>query len=99
MPMADKSVNTVLSTQAGVYQKEEKRNTKTVTFEEVQVSELSAEFEIKNTYTIPADAKPYIVEVTNYNLPATFQHYSIPKTAKEAFLLARISGWEQLDLV
>ena len=70
-----------------------------VTFEEVQVSELSAEFEIKNAYTIPADAKPYIVEVTNYNLPATFEHYSIPKTEKEAFLLARISGWEQLDLV
>jgi uncharacterized protein (TIGR02231 family) len=70
-----------------------------ITFEEVQVSELSAEFEIKNTYTIPADAKPYIVEVTNYNLPATFEHYSIPKTEKEAFLLARISGWEQLDLV
>jgi len=72
---------------------------KYVTFEEVQVSELSAEFEIKNTYTIPADAKPYIVEVTNYNLPAVFKYYSIPKTEKEAFLLARISGWEQLDLV
>ena len=72
---------------------------KPITFEEVQVSELSAEFEIKNTYTIPADAKPYIVEVTNYNLPATFKYYSIPKTEKEAFLLARISGWEQLDLV
>lgn len=75
------------------------QKTTPITFEEVQVSELSAEFEIKNTYTIPADAKPYIVEVTNYNLPATFEHYSIPKTEKEAFLLARISGWEQLDLV
>jgi uncharacterized protein (TIGR02231 family) len=76
-----------------------KPNKTPVTFEEVQVSELSAEFEIKNTYSIPADSKPYIVEVTNYNLPATFEHYSIPKTEKEAFLLARISGWEQLDLV
>ncbi len=71
----------------------------TVAFEEIQVSDLSAEFEIKNTYSIPADSKPYIVEVTNYNLPATFEHYSIPKTEKEAFLLARIGGWEQLDLV
>jgi uncharacterized protein (TIGR02231 family) len=73
--------------------------TSPITFEEVQVSELSAEFDIKSTYTIPADAKPYIVEVTNYTLPAAFKHYSIPKTEKEAFLLARISGWEQLDLV
>jgi len=70
-----------------------------VNYEEIQVSDLSAEFEIKNTYSIPADSKPYIVEVTNYNLPATFEHYSIPKTEKEAFLLARIGGWEQLDLV
>lgn len=70
-----------------------------VKFEQIQVSELGAEFDIKNTYTIPADAKPYIVEVTNYTLPATFKHYSVPKTEKETFLLARISGWEALDLV
>jgi uncharacterized protein (TIGR02231 family) len=70
-----------------------------VKFEQIQVSELGAEFDIKNTYTIPADAKPYIVEVTNYTLPATFKHYSVPKAEKETFLLARISGWEQLDLV
>ena len=70
-----------------------------VRYEQIQVSELGAEFDIKNTYTIPTDAKPYIVEVTNYNLPATFKHYSVPKTEKETFLLARISGWEQLDLV
>ncbi|HXB39611.1 MAG TPA: DUF4139 domain-containing protein [Bacteroidia bacterium] len=70
-----------------------------VVYEDIQVSDLSAEFDIKNAYTIPADAKPYIVEVTNYTLPASFEHYSIPKTEKEAFLLARIGGWEQLDLV
>jgi uncharacterized protein (TIGR02231 family) len=70
-----------------------------VVYDEIQVSDLSAEFEIKNTYSVPADSKPYIVEVTNYNLPATFKHYSIPKTEKEAFLLAQIGGWEQLDLV
>ncbi len=88
------------SAKSAGYGKLEKPNIATpITFEEVQVSELSAEFEIKNTYTIPADAKPYIVEVTNYNLPAVFKYYSIPKTEKEAFLLARISGWEQLDLV
>jgi uncharacterized protein (TIGR02231 family) len=86
----------------GVISKDEYKSAEkkgTVTYEEVQVSELSAEFEIKNTYTIPADAKPYIVEVTDYTLPAAFKHYSIPKSEKEAFLLARISGWEQLDLV
>ena len=72
---------------------------KKVVYEEVQVSELSAEFEIKKAYTIPSDAKPYIVEVTSYTLDATFKHYAIPKLEKNAFLLARITGWEDLDLI
>lgn len=70
-----------------------------VTLEEIQVSELSAEFDIKNEYTIPSDAKPYIVEVTSYNLPATYKYFSVPKIEKNAFMLARISGWEDLELV
>jgi uncharacterized protein (TIGR02231 family) len=70
-----------------------------IEFVEVEVSELSAEFDIKSTYSIPADSKPYIVDVTEYKLPATFQHYSVPKLEKDAFLLARITGWEDLDLV
>jgi len=68
-------------------------------FMQIQVSELSADFEIKIPYTIPADAKPYIVDVTTYNLPATYQHFSAPKVDRDAFLLARITGWEDLDLV
>lgn len=70
-----------------------------IQYEEVQVSELSAEFDIKQTYSVPADAKPYIVDVVTYNLNATFQYYSVPKIEKEAFMLARITGWEELDLV
>jgi uncharacterized protein (TIGR02231 family) len=66
---------------------------------EIQVSELSAEFDIKNNYTIPSDFKPYIVDVTEYKLPATYQHFSVPKLDKNAFLLARINGWEDLNLV
>jgi len=70
-----------------------------VKFEEIQVSELSAEFDIKTNYSIPSDSKPYIVDVTEYKLPATFQHFSVPKSIRDAFLLARITGWEDLDLV
>jgi uncharacterized protein (TIGR02231 family) len=78
---------------------QKKQNQKVIQYEEVQVSELSAEFDIKQAYSIPADAKPYIIDVTNYNLNATFQHYSVPKIEKDAFMLAKITGWEDLDLV
>lgn len=70
-----------------------------VQYEQIQVSELSAEFDIKMPYSIPSDAKPYFVDVTSYNLPAIYQHYSVPKMDRDAFLLARITGWEDLDLV
>ncbi|PBQ34242.1 hypothetical protein CNR22_21530 [Sphingobacteriaceae bacterium] len=70
-----------------------------VIYEQVQISELSAEFDIKKLYSVPCDAKPYIVEVTSYTLNASFKHYSVPKVEKDAFLLARITGWEDLDLI
>ncbi len=70
-----------------------------IEFEEIQVSELSAEFDIKTNYTIPSDAKPYIVDVTEYKLPATYKHYCVAKLDRDAFLLARITGWEDLNLV
>lgn len=71
----------------------------TVNFVEIEIAELSAEFDIKIPYTFPSDSKPYIVDVTEYKLPATFQHFSAPKLDRDAFLLARITGWEDLDLV
>jgi uncharacterized protein (TIGR02231 family) len=70
-----------------------------IEFVEVEIAELSAEFDIKINYTIPADSKPYIVDVTEYKLPATYKHFSIPKIDGAAFLLARITGWENLNLV
>ncbi len=80
------------------YDKKGKKNNE-VMYEQIQVSELSAEFDIKNPYSIPSDSKPYIIEVTSYNLPATYKYYSVPKIDRDAFMLARITGWEDLDLV
>jgi len=67
--------------------------------EEIQISELSAEFDIKQNYSVPSDAKPYLIDVTSYTLNASFQYYSVPKIEKEAFMLAKIAGWEDLDLI
>ncbi len=73
--------------------------TQQATVEFVEVAELSAEFSIPQPYTIIADAKPYIVEVTQYNLPAIYEHYAVPKLDADAFLTARIVGWADLNLV
>jgi uncharacterized protein (TIGR02231 family) len=70
-----------------------------VQYTTIEVSQISVEFPITAKYSIPSDSKPYIVDVTKYNLPATYKHICIPKEDKDAFLLARITGWEDLNLV
>lgn len=70
-----------------------------VTLEEIEILDQSAEFDIKTEYSIPSDAKPYIIDVTTYNLPANYKYFSIPKVDKSAFMLAQITGWEELELV
>ncbi|MCB0402015.1 MAG: DUF4139 domain-containing protein [Flavobacteriales bacterium] len=68
-------------------------------FESISVSELSAEFEIKRAYTVPSDNKPYIVDVIEHELPTMYKHYAVPKLDKDAFLLARITNWQDLNLI
>lgn len=73
--------------------------TPSVRMKTIEVSELSTEFEVERAYTIPSDSKPYIVEIIEYELEGSFSHVSVPKLDKDAFLLAKITGWERLDLV
>jgi uncharacterized protein (TIGR02231 family) len=60
---------------------------------------LSAEFEIELPYTILSDGKPYVVDVTSFTLPATYMHYAVPKQDADAFLMAKVVGWNTLNLV
>jgi uncharacterized protein (TIGR02231 family) len=70
-----------------------------IRFETIEIAELNTDFEIKEPYTIPSDRKPYSIDVNSYDLDANFSHISIPKLDKDAFLLAKITGWENLDLI
>jgi len=80
------------------YMKKEDRGGE-VAFQQVAVQELSAEFEIELPYTILSDGKPYVVDVTSYTLPATYMHYAVPKQDADAFLMAKVVGWNTLNLV
>lgn len=86
----------------GVYLESEKMEVKkvaTVQMKQIQISELNADFPIKHTFTCPSDAKPYLVEIKEIDIPATFTHISVPKLDQGAFLLANIVGWQDLDLI
>lgn len=73
--------------------------TSPVSFTTIEVSQLSTEFQIDKAYTIPSDSKPYLVDIIEHSLKATYSHKAVPKLDKDAFLLANIVGWEKLELV
>lgn len=79
---------------------DQKKNQKpAVKLKQIEISELSAEFVITNKFSCPSESKPYSVDVKEMNLDANFSHVSIPKLDQGAFLIANITGWQELDLV
>lgn len=79
--------------------KNEGKKVSTVAMKQIEISDLNAEFIIAHPFSCPTDAKPYIVEIKEINMPATFTHVSVPKLDQGSFLLANIVGWQDLDLI
>ncbi len=65
----------------------------------VSESQTSVEFTIDVPYTIASDGQQHAVELANYSLPATYEYYAVRKLEKDVFLLAKTTGWEQLNLL
>ena len=56
-------------------------------------------FEISIPYTIESNGKENYVEIQKYEMAAEFSYLSIPKLDPDAFLLARILGWDKGELL
>ena len=56
-------------------------------------------FDIELPYTIPSDGKPYDVAIRQFTIPATYEHYAVPKYSPDVFLTAALTDWEQYDLI
>lgn len=60
---------------------------------------LNTEFEISLPYTVSSSNKPTLVDIRNHELKAEYQYAVAPKLGGDAFLLARVTGWEELSLL
>ncbi len=85
--LTDESSSTVSNNETGV------------TFNEITVSNVIAEYQIKHKYDIPSDAKPYLVEVDNYLVPSSFSYLVLPKLDPFGFLMAEIPDWNKYNLI
>ena len=68
-------------------------------YTQVNEAALSVEFAIKLPYTIPSDGKPHPIELQQHDLPAKYQHMAVPKLDPTAFLVARVSGYDEFNLL
>ena len=62
-------------------------------------SQLNTNFAIDLPYDIPADGKQYAVAIKEENITASYKHYAVPKLDADAFLVAEIASWENLNLL
>ena len=56
-------------------------------------------YDIDIPYSIPADGQKHLVAIKTYMIPATYRYFAAPKWDKDVFLQARLTGWEQLNLI
>ncbi|MFM2049143.1 MAG: hypothetical protein RI955_1691 [Bacteroidota bacterium] len=73
-------------------------NSTPISYSQITVPELAMNYSITDKYSIPSDSKPYDVDILTNELKADYEYFSVPKLDNDAFLIARISDWEELNL-
>lgn len=71
----------------------------TANYTQVVEQQLTTKFDIKVPYSILSDNKQHLVDIQEYDMPANYSHVAIPKLDADAFLLARVAGWEKYPLL
>lgn len=68
-------------------------------FTQVAENATNSVFDIAIPYTIESNGKSNFVEIQQYTITANYSYISIPKADKDAFLLARLLGWDKSELL
>jgi uncharacterized protein (TIGR02231 family) len=95
----DKKEANAPTTASGAYAEFDKIAETTANYTQVNEGQTTVEFDISIPYTVPSNGKTYGVEIQIHKLPALYQYYAAPKLDPDAFLLARVTGWENLNLM
>jgi hypothetical protein len=62
-------------------------------------NQTTVEFEVEMPYSIRSNGEKLMVDLKKYNIDASYQYYAVPKLDKDAFLIARITKWDQYNLL
>lgn len=88
------------SVTGSVQQITDKRLVNTVPIEvKKEENQTNIEFAIANPYTVLSDGKQYAVEISQYNIDATYQYYVAPKLSTDVFLTAQLTNWNKYSFL
>jgi uncharacterized protein (TIGR02231 family) len=68
-------------------------------FEDIAAEELSTSFLIEQRQSVLANGQFHQLDLTDETLNASFEYLAIPKVDLSAFLIAKVTGWEKLNLI
>lgn len=61
--------------------------------------QLNTSFEIDLPYDIESDGQLHSVTIRDQEIVCTLKNYAVPRVDKDAYLLAEVADWQQLDLL
>jgi len=62
-------------------------------------NQTTVEFEVANPYSIQSDGEKLSISLNEYRIETIYEYYAVPKLDKDAFLIAKITNWDQYDLL
>ncbi len=66
---------------------------------EVRQNQTSVDFIVPVPYSVKSNGKSTLIDLNEYEVPAIFEYFAVPKLDKDAFLLARVYDWDQYSLL
>ncbi len=68
-------------------------------FTTLHSGQLNTQFEIDLPYDISSDGHLHSVSIRDEEVPSKFKNYAVPRVDADAYLMAEIADWQNLDLL
>jgi len=65
----------------------------------VRENQTTVEFTLDIPYTLKSDGKSTTIDMAVFDIPATYEYQAVPKLEEKAYLTAKITDWEQYNLL
>ncbi|MEP7372452.1 MAG: DUF4139 domain-containing protein [Chitinophagaceae bacterium] len=101
----DKALSEVVVTDANGDYKQRRKEEDTIDpstlqqYTTLNEGQLNTNFEIDLPYDIESDGQLHSVTIKDEEIICTLKNYAVPRVDKEAYLLAEVADWQNLDLL